>query len=339
MKEAGAPIAGERSGHIFLKDGFHGYDDGLFAGLRLAEYVSQAGKPLSRLLAEAPQYVTSPEIHVDCADEVKYGVVDRLTAELERDHPGRVNDVNGARVTFDDGWGLVRASSNLPELVLVFEGRTAARDGRGSRTEFRPPARAHPEIGRVVAQRVSGGAARRIGGGPGGAGRVGRRAAAGPRGRSAVGRRPRRVARGDAAAARASRSRASRRRRRSRFDEHGVPHVRAATEADAFRALGACHALDRFFQMDMTRRVLSGRLVRGGGGAVARRQRAAAALGGHDARRRPADAGSSTCVRAAAASRSPPRRPEERALLDAYVAGRERRRRRARAGAPPSSTA
>ena len=146
MKETGAPIAGERSGHIFLKDGFHGFDDGLFAGLRLAEYVANEGKSLSALLSTAPQYVTSPEIHVDCADDVKYAVVDRLVAEMKRDFPGRVNDVNGARVSFDDGWGLVRASSNLPELVLVFEGKTQAAMDR-IKAEFRRRLKAHPEIG------------------------------------------------------------------------------------------------------------------------------------------------------------------------------------------------
>jgi phosphomannomutase/phosphoglucomutase len=126
MKEVKAPIAGERSGHIFIAEGFHGFDDGVFAGLRLAEFVANEGKPLSALLATAPRYVTSPEIHADCADDVKYAVVDRLTEEFRKDFPGRVNDVNGARVSFDDGWGLVRASSNLPELVLVFEGRDRA---------------------------------------------------------------------------------------------------------------------------------------------------------------------------------------------------------------------
>jgi phosphomannomutase/phosphoglucomutase len=124
MIEVDAPIAGERSGHIFIRDGFHGYDDGLFAGLRLAEYVASGDQPLSALLAAAPQYVTSPEIHVDCADEIKYGLMDRVLADFKADFGEQVNDVNGARVTFDDGWGLVRPSSNLPELVLVFEGRT-----------------------------------------------------------------------------------------------------------------------------------------------------------------------------------------------------------------------
>ena len=146
MKEVGAPIAGERSGHIFLKEGWFGFDDGVFAGLRLAEFVASTGRPLSKLLAEAPSYETSPEIHVDCGDEVKYGVVDRMTAELERAHPGRVITINGARVTYADGWGLVRASSNLPELVLVFEGRT--RDAMERiKAEFRALLARHREVG------------------------------------------------------------------------------------------------------------------------------------------------------------------------------------------------
>ncbi len=148
MKETGAPIAGERSGHIFLKEGFFGFDDGLFAGLRLGEFVANEGKPLSLLLASAPHYVTSSEIHVDCGDEVKYAVVDRLVAEMKRDFPGKVNDVNGARVSFADGWGLVRASSNLPELVLVFEGTTKEAMDR-IKAEFRRRLAAHPEIGRT----------------------------------------------------------------------------------------------------------------------------------------------------------------------------------------------
>jgi phosphomannomutase/phosphoglucomutase len=148
MKETGAPIAGERSGHIFIKEGFHGFDDGVFAGLRLAEFVANQGKPLSRLLAEAPHYVTSPEIHVDCADELKYQVVDRLVAEFRKESPERLNDINGARVSYDDGWGLVRASSNLPELVLVFEGKTREAMDR-IKEEFRARLARHPEVGRT----------------------------------------------------------------------------------------------------------------------------------------------------------------------------------------------
>ena len=86
----------------------------------------------------------SPEIHVDCPDETKYALVDALVAELKRDFPGRVNDVNGARVSFPDGWGLVRASSNLPELVLVFEGTTKDAMER-IKAEFRARLAKHPE--------------------------------------------------------------------------------------------------------------------------------------------------------------------------------------------------
>ena len=147
MAEVGAPLAGERSGHFFVKDGFHGYDDGLFAGLRLAEAVAAGGRGLSELLASAPSYAGSPEIHVDCADELKYGVMERVLAELKAAHPGRVIDINGARVTYPDGFGLVRPSSNLPELVLVFEGRTPQALER-IKAEFRERLARYPEIGR-----------------------------------------------------------------------------------------------------------------------------------------------------------------------------------------------
>ncbi len=146
LKELDAPIGGERSGHLFIKDGFHGYDDGLFAGLRLAEYLASETKTLRTLLQEAPQYVTSPEIHVDCPDEVKYGVMERVLAAMKAEFGDRVNDTNGARITFDDGWGLVRPSSNLPELVLVFEGRTQEGMER-IKALFRERLAAYPEIG------------------------------------------------------------------------------------------------------------------------------------------------------------------------------------------------
>ena len=145
-KELDAPIAGERSGHFFIRDGFHGYDDGLFAGLRLAEYVASQPRPLAELLAAAPHYVTSPEINADCADEVKYEVMTRVVADMRAEFGDAVNDINGARVAFDDGWGLVRPSSNLPELVLVFEGRT--RDAMVRIKElFRERLARYPEIG------------------------------------------------------------------------------------------------------------------------------------------------------------------------------------------------
>lgn len=123
MHEVGAVLAGERSGHIFFGgDTYLGFDDALFAGAKLVECVSRQGKRIEEALAFFPAYVTSPEISARCGDDRKYAVVEGITRALKKAYGGRVNDLNGARVQFDDGWGLVRASSNLPELVLVFEG-------------------------------------------------------------------------------------------------------------------------------------------------------------------------------------------------------------------------
>jgi phosphomannomutase/phosphoglucomutase len=121
-----AALAGEMSGHVFFVENYYGFDDGIYSGLRFVEFVAARGEPLSRIMAGTPTYLSTPAIQVKCADEVKYDVVERLTADFKRDFK-RVVDINGARVVFDDGWGLVRASSNLPELVLRFEARTPER--------------------------------------------------------------------------------------------------------------------------------------------------------------------------------------------------------------------
>jgi phosphomannomutase/phosphoglucomutase len=126
LHEEKAALAGEMSGHIFFVENFYGFDDGVYSALRFAEYVSGMDKPLSEIMKGTPSYVSSPAIQAHCDDEVKYDVVDRLTADLKKDFD-KVIDINGARVVFDDGWGLVRASSNLPELVIRFEAKTAER--------------------------------------------------------------------------------------------------------------------------------------------------------------------------------------------------------------------
>jgi phosphomannomutase/phosphoglucomutase len=126
LHEEQAALAGEMSGHVFFVENYYGFDDGIYSGLRFAEYVSSRSETLSQIMAGTPSYISTPAIQVKCADEVKYQVVEKLTAELKRDFK-RVIDINGARVAFDDGWGLVRASSNLPELVLRFEARTPER--------------------------------------------------------------------------------------------------------------------------------------------------------------------------------------------------------------------
>jgi phosphomannomutase/phosphoglucomutase len=121
-----ALLAGEMSGHIFFVENYYGFDDGIYAGLRFAEYMSHQDQPVSQIVAKTPYYISTPTIDVECADDKKYQVVDKLTEELKRDFDNVV-DINGARVVFEDGWGLVRASSNMPILVLRFEAKTEER--------------------------------------------------------------------------------------------------------------------------------------------------------------------------------------------------------------------
>ncbi|MEW6259042.1 MAG: phosphomannomutase/phosphoglucomutase [Thermodesulfobacteriota bacterium] len=119
MKETHAELAGEMSGHMFFADRYFGYDDAVYAACRLLEILSGAGQPLSALLADLPQTVNTPEIRVECPDHLKFDVVRRLTEDFRKQYP--VIDIDGARVLFDGGWGLVRASNTQPALVLRFE--------------------------------------------------------------------------------------------------------------------------------------------------------------------------------------------------------------------------
>lgn len=123
LTEEKAAMAGEMSGHIFFVDDFYGFDDGFFAALKLLEYLSTQNKPLSQIIATTPYYVSTPTIQVKTTDEDKYKVVEELTTEFKKEGY-RMVDINGARVYMDDGWGLVRASSNTPTLVLRFESKT-----------------------------------------------------------------------------------------------------------------------------------------------------------------------------------------------------------------------
>jgi phosphomannomutase/phosphoglucomutase len=119
MKVENAAMAGEMSGHIFFADKFFGYDDALYAGLRLLEIISKTGKKVSELLEGIPHSVSTPEIRVECPDEIKFQVVERVKAELSREH--EVIDIDGVRIEFPYGWGLIRASNTQPALVLRFE--------------------------------------------------------------------------------------------------------------------------------------------------------------------------------------------------------------------------
>lgn len=125
MKEEKAELAGEMSGHMFFADRYLGYDDAVYASCRLLEILSGTGKSISQLLADVPETFTTPEIRVDCPDDRKFKVVAAVTAYFRNQYP--VIDIDGARVLFDDGWGLVRASNTQPALVLRFEAMTAER--------------------------------------------------------------------------------------------------------------------------------------------------------------------------------------------------------------------
>lgn len=123
LAEEHAALAGEMSGHIFFAEGFYGFDDAFFAALKMLEYLSGQDESLSRLVAGTPSYVSTPTIQVKATDEGKYAIVDALTKEFKAEGY-RVVDINGARVYLEGGWGLVRASSNTPTLVLRFEAKT-----------------------------------------------------------------------------------------------------------------------------------------------------------------------------------------------------------------------
>ena len=125
MRELRAPLAGEMSGHMFFAEGFYGHDDALYGAARLLRIVADAGQGISELLADVPKFVSTPELRVDCPDTRKFEVVAAAAAHFRRTH--EVIDVDGARVLFGDGWGLVRASNTQPILVLRFEARSEHR--------------------------------------------------------------------------------------------------------------------------------------------------------------------------------------------------------------------
>ncbi|RJP84511.1 MAG: phosphomannomutase/phosphoglucomutase [Desulfobacteraceae bacterium] len=119
MKIEDAELAGEMSGHMFFADRYFGFDDAIYATCRLLEILADTGKNLSQLLADVPKTFNTPEIRVDCPDNVKFSVVKKLTEDFRAQYD--VIDIDGARIVFEDGWGLVRASNTQPALVLRFE--------------------------------------------------------------------------------------------------------------------------------------------------------------------------------------------------------------------------
>jgi phosphomannomutase/phosphoglucomutase len=125
LKEEKAALAGEMSGHFFFAHRYFGYDDAIYATCRLLEIVAQRQEPVSQCLADLPQTYSTPEIRIPCPDEHKFELVEMVKEELSRDH--EIVDVDGVRVIFPDGWGLLRASNTTPVLVLRFEAESEAR--------------------------------------------------------------------------------------------------------------------------------------------------------------------------------------------------------------------
>jgi phosphomannomutase/phosphoglucomutase len=125
MKEEKAVLAGEMSGHFFFADDYLGYDDAIFASLRMASLLADSGKKLSALVASIPKYESTPEIRVSCPEEIKFAVVAGIVERFAQTN--EVITVDGARIQFGDGWGLVRASNTEPALILRFEAKTKER--------------------------------------------------------------------------------------------------------------------------------------------------------------------------------------------------------------------
>ena len=125
MKETGAPLAGELSGHIMIADDYLGFDDALYDACRLIDLVARGDRPLSERVAEFPSYVSTPEIRIDVTEEQKWSVVEAAVAHFKTKHD--VIDVDGARVLFGDGWALLRTSNTQPVIVARFEARTEER--------------------------------------------------------------------------------------------------------------------------------------------------------------------------------------------------------------------
>jgi phosphomannomutase / phosphoglucomutase len=123
LKETNALLAGELSGHMFFKERYFGYDDAIYASLRLLEIIAKSERPFSALLADLPKTVSTPEIRIDCPDDRKFTIAERAK-EYFRKHYDTI-DIDGVRVQFPEGWGLIRASNTQPALVLRFEAQSA----------------------------------------------------------------------------------------------------------------------------------------------------------------------------------------------------------------------
>ncbi|HET9424382.1 MAG TPA: phosphomannomutase/phosphoglucomutase [Gemmatimonadaceae bacterium] len=125
MKETHAPVAGEMSGHMFFSEGFYGHDDALYGAARLLRILAGRKQTIRQALADVPDFVSTPEIRIEVPEELKFGLVDKAVAHFRSKHD--VIDVDGVRVLFGDGWGLIRASNTQPVIVARYEAQSAER--------------------------------------------------------------------------------------------------------------------------------------------------------------------------------------------------------------------
>ena len=119
LRDEEALLGGEMSGHMFFADSYFGFDDGIYAGIRVLEILDRSGKRISELLSDVPKTYATPEIRVDCPDEVKFKIVQGVAEYFKSRY--QTTDIDGVRIEFGDGWGLVRASNTQPILVTRFE--------------------------------------------------------------------------------------------------------------------------------------------------------------------------------------------------------------------------
>jgi phosphomannomutase/phosphoglucomutase len=125
MKKIGAPLGGELSGHICFADKYIGIDDAPYDACRLVDLLARKNQPFSEMVAELPHYVSTPEIRIEVEEERKWEVVDRALEHFSQSY--EVIDVDGVRVLFEGGWGLLRTSNTQPVIVARFEARNPER--------------------------------------------------------------------------------------------------------------------------------------------------------------------------------------------------------------------
>jgi phosphomannomutase/phosphoglucomutase len=125
MRELNAPIAGEMSGHMFFSEGFYGHDDAMYGAARLLRIVADSGRTVEQLLADVPDFVSTPELRIDVPEELKFDIVERAVRHFRERYD--VLEVDGVRVLFGDGWGLIRASNTQPIIVARYEAPTTER--------------------------------------------------------------------------------------------------------------------------------------------------------------------------------------------------------------------